>query len=102
MLDIANPGWYVRDYKEHGLALRADYKMLRNKDGAVIETAQDYWDRVRKKIMTEVNTEVNEELIPADQADAAIAEAVKLATKQADLPETDSDEDDEDEQPRPF
>lgn len=101
MLDIANPGWYVRDYKEHGLALRADYKMLRNKDGAVIETAQDYWDRVRKEIMTEVNTEVNEELIPADQADAAIAEAFKKGLEQADLPEVDSDGD-EDEQPRPF
>lgn len=104
LLDIGNPGWYIRDYRKHGLAIKADRKMLRDKNGAITETAQEYWDRVRKEIMS-VNTEVNEELIPADQADAAIAEAFKKGLEQADLPVTDPSEegtDDEGDERRPF
>lgn len=109
LLDISNPGWYHRDYRAHGLALRADYKMLRDKNGAITETAQEYWDRVRKQIMNEVNTEnfqtVDEPMLTPDQADEAIAEAVAKKAKQADLPETDSSEEDTDEdeqERRPF
>lgn len=106
LLDIGNPGWYIRDYRKRGLALKADRKMLRDKNGAITETAQEYWDRVRKEIMSEVNTEVQEETFTPDQVDAAIAEAVKNSPKQADLPETDSSEEDTDEeevaQRRPF
>lgn len=108
LLDIANPGWYIKDYSKHGKALRADYKLQRDKYGQVTEHPEQYWDRIRKQIMTEFNTETQEwevskeETVSADQADAAIAEAMeKLAAKQADLPETDEDEG-TDEQPRPF
>lgn len=42
-----------------------------------------------------INEENSEELVSADQADAAIAEAVKKALAETDNTETDTDEDSE-------
>ncbi len=45
--------------------------------------------------MTEFKNDIEnteEEMVPADQADAAIAEAVKKALAETDTPETDTDE----------
>lgn len=122
LLDPANPGWYIRDYSQHGKALKADYKMLRDRKGQIIESAETYWNRVRKEIMTEAfkniskgrefNTdtqewETKEPNMTPDQVDAAIAEkmeamAAEGRAKQIDLPETDTDEDEDTQERRPF
>lgn len=47
-LDRANPGFAEKDYRSHGLALRADYKM---REG---ESADEYWARVLVEITQRV------------------------------------------------
>jgi hypothetical protein len=48
--DIGNPAFFIKDHRDHGKALRADYKMKRDSKGNFLETSTQYWNRVYNEI----------------------------------------------------
>jgi hypothetical protein len=40
-LDPANPAFYIKDYRERGMSLRAEWKLAEG------ESAAEYWRRVK-------------------------------------------------------
>jgi len=49
--DIGNPAFFIKDHRDHGKALKADYKMLRDSKGRINETSEEYWVRVYNEII---------------------------------------------------